>query len=73
VSRISKSATREKINGPWSFGALPIWKSAIRQVWKPALQGQRPDAPACEGRLGSGGSRIGLSWRSTKFASADLK
>ena len=39
VSRISKSATLETLNGCGSFGALPIWKSAIQQVWKPALRG----------------------------------
>jgi hypothetical protein len=40
VSRISKSANLERLNGRWSFGALPIWKSAIQQVWKPALRGR---------------------------------
>jgi len=28
-----------------SFGALPIWKSATQQVWKP-VHGLRIDAPA---------------------------
>jgi hypothetical protein len=32
VSQVSKPA-----NAP-HFDALPIWKSAIRQVWKPALR-----------------------------------
>ncbi len=39
VSRISQSASLEISNGHPRFEALPIRKSAIRQVWKPALRG----------------------------------
>src|ERR1035441_4666355 len=38
VSWISKSASLAVLNGRWFFGAPPIGKSAIRQVWKPALR-----------------------------------
>jgi len=39
VSQISKSAKLRRLNGCPGFSALPIWKSAIQQVGKPALRG----------------------------------
>jgi hypothetical protein len=39
VSRISKSASLETTDRRRGFEGLPIWKSAIRQVGKPALPG----------------------------------
>src|SRR3989442_14617851 len=40
VAQTSKSAVSQvsKLRALWHFGALPIWKSAIQQVWKPALR-----------------------------------
>src|SRR5437667_7931837 len=45
VSRISKSAAVEIVEGHWLSGDLPIWKSAMQQVWKPALRASLRDAP----------------------------
>ena len=39
VSRVSKPACRPPIQRVQHFDALPIWKSALRLVWKPALRG----------------------------------
>jgi hypothetical protein len=38
VSQVSKPARLENFNALQTFHAQPIWKSAIRQVWKPALR-----------------------------------
>jgi hypothetical protein len=37
VSRVSKPARATNFNHSRPFQTLPIWKSAIQQVWKPAL------------------------------------
>jgi len=41
VSQVSKPASRAIFGRATQFHALPIWKSAIRQVWKPALRVRR--------------------------------
>jgi hypothetical protein len=38
VSQVFKPAGRPSTQRARHFHALPIWKSAIQQVWKPALQ-----------------------------------
>ncbi|MCI0537553.1 MAG: hypothetical protein L0Z50_20255, partial [Verrucomicrobiales bacterium] len=38
VSQGFQPADAGKSNAPLTSDALPIWKSAIRQVWKPGLE-----------------------------------
>jgi hypothetical protein len=39
VSQVSQPARLDIFDALRMFHARPIWKSAIQQVWKPALQG----------------------------------